>query len=491
MDNPTPPQRLGRFDIIRPLGEGGMGQVYLAKDPTMGREVALKTITSERVQSSKARDRFLQEAKAAGTLSHPNLITVHEFGEDQGVLYLVMEYLSGQDLSVFLKARSLKPQEALELMAQVCDGLAHAHAKGILHRDVKPSNVRVLRRENGQLQAKLMDFGVAHLPDSKLTATGDIVGTYAYMAPEYLRGGEAGLQADLYPVGMMLFEALTGDLPQMGPTLPHGMPGRRRQEPGTHPAAHLSPAVLALLDKALAAEPSKRFPSAQAMALALRAAIPQAEVFPDIASVPDRPAEPRPLTIIRTAEPEPASRWPWFLAGAVVLAGLGLWRGLDRGTGAAPQSTAPAPIAASRPSPPAPAPVQPPQGPPAAQAQPPQAKPDSPPQPQTGAAAAASPEPPRGDAAFVHTQAEAFAAAYRSQRWQDMTDALDALQKQGVEGSRFGQELEVREVMAANRASRLIPGDLMERIRAYLPPPPGGGPQTQPGGGPPPGPGGH
>src|SRR5690348_9860681 len=138
------PTQLGRFEILRPLGQGGMGQVFLARDPAIGREVALKTISSDRIAAPMARERFLNEAKAAGTLSHANLITIHEFGEDGGVLFLVMEYLEGEDLSALLRRRALTPAQSLELMAQVCDGLAYAHAKGVLHRDVKPSNVRVV-----------------------------------------------------------------------------------------------------------------------------------------------------------------------------------------------------------------------------------------------------------------------------------------------------------------------------------------------------------
>ncbi|HET8714670.1 MAG TPA: serine/threonine-protein kinase, partial [Holophagaceae bacterium] len=214
-------RRLGRFELIRPLGQGGMGQVFLARDTAMGREVALKTISSDMLLTPKAKERFLQEAKAAGALSHPGLVTVHELGEDAGTLFLVMEYLPGEDLSALLRRRALQPAQALELLAQVCDGLAYAHAKGVLHRDVKPSNIRVLE-QSGRTVAKLMDFGVARLPDSQLTGTGDRVGTLSYMAPEYLRGGAPTIQCDLYPVGMMLHEALTGHLPALAPTLPRG-----------------------------------------------------------------------------------------------------------------------------------------------------------------------------------------------------------------------------------------------------------------------------
>ncbi|MBK7292308.1 MAG: serine/threonine protein kinase [Holophagaceae bacterium] len=123
-------QRLGRFEILKRLGQGAMGEVFLGLDPAIGREVALKTIHREAAQGAEARERFAREARAAGTLSHPNLVTIHEFGEDQGVLYLAMEFVPGVDLEAMLRDRVLAPVEALEVLAQVCDGLAYAHQKG-------------------------------------------------------------------------------------------------------------------------------------------------------------------------------------------------------------------------------------------------------------------------------------------------------------------------------------------------------------------------
>ncbi|HJW09660.1 MAG TPA: serine/threonine-protein kinase, partial [Holophagaceae bacterium] len=384
-----------------------------------------------------------------------------------------------------------------EICAQICDGLASAHERGIFHRDVKPSNVRV-RRESGRLLVKLMDFGVARMPGSKLTATGDVVGTYAYMAPEYLRGGEAGVQSDLYPVGMMLCEALTGELPQMGPTLPHGAAGRKRQAAKPPPTA-VSPVIWNLLDKALSPDPTHRFASALEFSRALRAAIPLVgaapapEARPADAPPPAAAAAPKPLTIVRTAEPEPAKVWPWLVGAAVVAGGLAVWQLREK---QAPSIQGPA-TGAAQPASPAQGPAQnqprqvvPAAAPPQMQA-PTQGQNQAPnpgqagaPRPQDPPPAAPPPKPESADSinrgpssqdlAFVHAQAEAFAAAYNRERWSDMGTVLDELAARRIDGGTFGQESAVREVMQSNRASRRIPRDLMDRIRTYLPPPPGG-----------------
>jgi serine/threonine protein kinase len=470
---PLPP-RLGRFELIRPLGQGGMGQVFLARDPSMGREVALKTISSDMLLTQKAKERFLQEAKAAGALSHPGLVTVHELGEDGGTLFLVMEYLPGEDLSLLLRRRALTPTQALDLMAQVCDGLAYAHAKGVLHRDVKPSNVRVLE-QSGRLIAKLMDFGVARLPDSQLTGTGDRVGTLSYMAPEYLRGGKPTVQCDLYPVGMMLHEALTGELPGLSPTLPRGA------APRTGTVRELPARLVPLLHRALAADPADRFPSAEAFAAALRAAQVQG------------PETPERLPLPPLAGPEP-SRAPYgWIALLTVAAAAGVAWMLGRRS--APKTPGAPPLASAahlNPPPEAPKPSPPAALPPTVPAAAP-----SPAQPQPadpGAPPASAPGPQDSDAAFAQTQAQAFSQAYNRGDWTAMGAILDALQQRRIDGRALGRNEAIRQVMSADRDARKIPYELMQRLRAYLPPPPdqqgqqgpqGQGPGSQPGGPPP------
>jgi serine/threonine-protein kinase len=249
-----------------------MGEVYLGLDPAIGREVAIKTIHREAAQGAEARERFAQEARAAGTLNHPNLVTIHEFGEDQGVLYLAMEFVPGEDLEAMLRSRALAPIEALEVLAQVCDGLAYAHQKGVLHRDIKPSNIRV-RREGERLLAKVMDFGVARVTGSDLTGTGILLGTFGYMAPEYIRTGLPDPRSDLFAVGVILYEALAGRRPFEGDTTATVLYRVVNEEPAPLAPSNLhgiSPQADLLLAKALAKDPAQRFQAAEAMARALR-----------------------------------------------------------------------------------------------------------------------------------------------------------------------------------------------------------------------------
>jgi len=167
-----------------------MGEVFLGRDPALGREVAIKTILGSSAFGEEAQARFEREAKAMAVLNHPNIVMVFEFGQDEGIHYLAMEYLEGDDLETLIRKRNLTKAALLELLAQVCDGLSYAHEHGIIHRDVKPGNVLVTHRGK-KLQAKLMDFGVALLNQSDLTQQGVWMGTANYMAPEYLDTGKA------------------------------------------------------------------------------------------------------------------------------------------------------------------------------------------------------------------------------------------------------------------------------------------------------------
>jgi serine/threonine-protein kinase len=470
------PSHLGRFEILRALGQGGMGQVFLAKDPAIGREVALKTISSDRIAAPMARERFFNEAKAAGALSHPNLITIHEFGEDAGVLYLVMEYLEGEDLSALLRRHALATAQSLDVMAQVCDGLAYAHAKGVLHRDVKPSNVRVVE-QSGRLVAKLMDFGVARLPDSQLTGTGDRVGTLSYMAPEYLRGGQPTIQCDLYPVGMMLHEALTGQLPQLGPTLPRGL-ARPSSKAATEAADGLPARLVPLLHRALAADPADRFPSAEALAAALRSAQKQ-----DSGISGDRIALP-PLTA-----PEPASRLPWIaLLGALAAGGIVAWKLAHRPPPPEPVPAATQPEQAAAPQralPPPPAPASKPeehlaptQAPPPAPVDLRAAESEVQQQPQdawTQAERRLQDHPEDGQA-----QALRIASLYWMGRYEDMLPAFRSAKSAGFSGDQLGGFPVIHAMLDDQRNNRRIPQELFEQIRPYLPTPRGGQPGEQP-----------
>ena len=264
---------LGKYEILRTLGQGAMGEVYLAHHPAIGREVAIKTILPSAAKGEDAEGRFRREAEAAGKLSHPNLVTIFDFDKDQEVLFLVMEYVKGDDLEDLIRQDALSHSDFLEVLAQVCDGLSHAHRNGIIHRDIKPSNVRIVR-DGKHLQAKVMDFGIARMEDSNMTATGIVMGTVSYMAPEYIREGHATSQSDLFAVGVMLYECLTGTKPFAGDnttTILFKIVSNPAPPIELSTIHGISPSIREVLDKALAKEPAARFQTADDLARALRA----------------------------------------------------------------------------------------------------------------------------------------------------------------------------------------------------------------------------
>jgi len=321
---------IGKFELVRLLGQGAMGEVYLGRDPGIGREVAIKTIRPALIgleAGGDVRDRFAREAKAAGLLHHPNVVTVFEFGMDGDLLYLVMEYVPGDDLGTLMARDELNPSDLLEILAQVCEGLAQAHKHGIIHRDIKPTNVMV-QREDGELRAKVMDFGVAKLSGGDVTQTGQVVGTLAYMAPEYLRTGRAEPASDLFSVGVMLHEGLCGERPFSGGTTGAMVYTIIHDEPRSLEDTvfeGVSPSVKALSSRLLAKQPAARFPSAAEAAKALRAAKNPTWIAPlDDATValPNRTG-----SRAGSAPHSPKSRRPWVLATL----GLGLTLAITAG----------------------------------------------------------------------------------------------------------------------------------------------------------------
>ena len=267
-------EKLGKFEIKRLLGHGAMGEVYLGVDPSIGREVAIKTIIAATAGGEEAKARFAREAKAAGVLNHPNLVTIYEFGEDQGVLYIAMEFVKGHDLEELLRDQSLSRSELLEVLAQVCDGLDFAHHNHIVHRDIKPSNVRIIR-DGRRLAAKVMDFGVARVGNSDMTATGMVMGTVSYMAPEYIRSGKPDPRSDLFAVGVMLYEALSGRKPFSGdttPTILYKIVNEPPEPIDMDALQGISPATRSVLERALVKDPDLRYQTASDFAKALRAA---------------------------------------------------------------------------------------------------------------------------------------------------------------------------------------------------------------------------
>ncbi len=212
----------GKYRIVRKLGQGGMGAVYLAEQLGIGHRVALKFLKSEFSSDAEIARRFLNEAKSYARVAHPNAVTLHDFGQDEeGNLFIAMEYCEGVDLKkVISEQRQLPVYEAIEVVLQVADVLANAHGKGVVHRDLKPENIMIRRGMRG-VHAKVLDFGIARLMDAgtRLTVAGAIAGTPRYMSPEQVEGREADLRADVYSLGIVLYEALTGVQPFDGSTI--------------------------------------------------------------------------------------------------------------------------------------------------------------------------------------------------------------------------------------------------------------------------------
>ena len=252
-----------------------MGVVYRALDPVLKRRVAIKVMSDAFAQNDDLRERFLREAQAAGSLQHPNVITIYDFGEVDGHLYIAMEFVEGQDVAELLAHQvPLTLTNKLDIAIGVLQGLAFAHKRGIVHRDVKPANIRVDVDGN----ARIMDFGVAHLASSEMTRTGVMVGTPSYMAPEQIVGGKVGPETDLFSVGAVLYELLTGTRPFAGGPLQAVMYRVLSETP--MPLDTAAPGLPARLNeivmRALAKEPEKRYTSALAMAndlLAVRASL--------------------------------------------------------------------------------------------------------------------------------------------------------------------------------------------------------------------------
>lgn len=279
---------LGKYEILRPLGRGAMGEVYLAKDPLLGREVALKTIQAGGAFGEEAQARFAREARATAALNHPNIVTVYDFGQEGDLAYLVMEYVDGETLESLI-AQGAPKEDLLEALVQVCEGLGYAHERGVIHRDVKPANILVSRRGR-RLQAKLMDFGVALVDQSTLTAEGVWMGTLSYMAPEYLDSGKASASSDLFALGVILYEILTGGRKPFTAETSTGILNAILRKPADplapEDAQGLSPAILDVAGRALAKEPRHRFPTAEALAQGILGALAPAAPKP----APRRPA---------------------------------------------------------------------------------------------------------------------------------------------------------------------------------------------------------
>ena len=264
--------QLGRYEIISELGQGAMGVVYKAKDPLIDREVAIKTINLSLAQEEREEyeARFYQEAKAAGRLSHPNIVTIYDVGRSEDIAYIAMEYLHGRELRDVLNDNKLLPiDQVLDITAQVALGLSYAHEHGIVHRDIKPSNVMVVR--DGHV--KITDFGIARMASAAVrTQTGMVLGSPKYMSPEQVMGKLTDQRSDIFSLGVMLYEMLTGQAPFMGENVNAIMYQTLNAIPAT--PGSLNPAVPEMLNfivaKALAKDLDARYQNARDLANDLR-----------------------------------------------------------------------------------------------------------------------------------------------------------------------------------------------------------------------------
>lgn len=306
-----------RYRIDRRLAVGGMGTVYIATDQRLGREVAVKVLKEELAHDDRFVERFRREARAAGALTHPNVANVYDFAEDKGQHYMVMELAHGRDLARVLREEGpLSPERSALITAQIANALQHAHSAGLVHRDIKPANVIV----DDNNRAKVTDFGIARaVGESTLTATGSVLGTAHYISPEQAGGGEVGPASDIYSLGIVLYEMLTGSLPFTGDSA-IGVAMRHVSDQVPAPS-ELNPEVSRELDdvvsRATEKDPARRFPDAGAFATAVEGAVTGEMVAPTAAMGASAGTE-----VMQTVWPIPGSRWDPHKLGRRVLIGL-------------------------------------------------------------------------------------------------------------------------------------------------------------------------
>jgi len=290
--------KFGRFEVIDVLGRGAMGVVYRAKDSALGRTVAIKTIAL--TGSAQERDlheaRFMQEARAAGSISHPAIITIYDVGREGDTAFIAMELLEGRDLRELIGNVSLTPSQSVSIAASVAEGLSYAHERGIVHRDIKPGNIMVL--PDGRV--KIMDFGIAHVHEPTVkTQTGVLLGSPQYMSPEQIAGQAVDHRADIFSLGLVLYEMLTGVKPFQGEDIPELMfkVANLSATPPSHLAPDLPPVIDFIIARALKKKAEERYATAADMAKDLREAMAEVAAAEaagatraDAPTVPNAPA---------------------------------------------------------------------------------------------------------------------------------------------------------------------------------------------------------
>jgi serine/threonine protein kinase len=262
-------QTISHYRIVEKLGEGGMGVVYKAEDTKLLRTVALKFLSPKALGSEADKERFFREAQAAGILDHPNIATVYEIDECDGHTFMAMAYVDGPSLAAKIADRPLRTAEAIEVAIQIAAGLQEAHEMGIVHRDIKSANILL----TGKGQARITDFGVAHLAGrSRLTKSGTTLGTPAYMSPEQAQGRATDRRSDIWSLGVVLYEMLTGRLPFDGPyeqTVVYSILNET-PAPVTALRGGLPAEVDRIVHKALAKQLEERYQHADDLAVDLR-----------------------------------------------------------------------------------------------------------------------------------------------------------------------------------------------------------------------------
>ena len=265
---PQQPQRLGKYEIVAKIGQGAMGDVYKAHDPILNRDVAIKTMSASIGTDEELRKRFHREAQAAARLNHPGIVSVYDFGEEGGKIYMAMELLEGKDLRALIGKVPMSLDRKLTMLVQISEAMAFAHAKEVVHRDLKPGNIHIL--PNGQI--KIMDFGLARLASSEMTRTGMVMGTPNYMSPEQVRGERADARSDVFSLGAVFYEILANRKPFEADSLHAVLFQVMQGEP--EPLENLVPdapqEIIDIIRAALSKDPVQRFNNAGEMVDALR-----------------------------------------------------------------------------------------------------------------------------------------------------------------------------------------------------------------------------